>query len=109
MLLDRSVLEEEPLVDSKIVKCFFAFLKILTAMQSFRKSWKLPHFSQQLLRNALKGCWTAAWKCSKGVGKPLGNAQRLLESLWEILKEYRKATRKWPNNIRQPIGEEVEL
>jgi hypothetical protein len=92
MLLDRSVLEEEPLVVSKSFKCSFAFLKILTEMRPFRKkSWKLPRFSRQPLRNALKGCWTVAKKCSKGVGKPLGNAQRLLESLWEILKGFRKA------------------
>jgi hypothetical protein len=28
--------------------------------------------------------------CGKGIGKLLGNAQRLLESLWAILKGYRK-------------------
>ncbi len=79
-------------------------------MRPFRKkSWKLPRFSQQLLVNALKGCWTDAGKCSKGVGKLLGNAQRLLGSLWAILKWYRKATGKCSNTIRQPIGEEVNL
>jgi hypothetical protein len=30
----------------------------------------------------------------KGIGKPLGNAQRLLESLWAILNGYRKAAGK---------------
>jgi hypothetical protein len=45
----------------------------------------------------------------KGIGKPLGNAQRLLESLWEILKGYRKAARKCPNYSCHPIGEEIEL
>jgi hypothetical protein len=74
-----------------------------------KKSWKLPHFSRQPLGTALRGCWTAAGKYSKGVGKPLGNAQRLLESLWAILKEYRKAAGKCPNNRCHPIGEEAEL
>jgi hypothetical protein len=79
-------------------------------MRPFRKKcWKLPRFSRQPLRNALKGCWTAAEKCSKGVGKRLGNAQRLLGSLWAILKEYWKAAGKCPNTIHQPIGEEVKL
>jgi hypothetical protein len=86
MLLDRSVLEEEPLVVFKIFKWSFNFLKMLTEMQPFRKkSWKLPRFSRQPLGNALKGRWTAAGKYSKGVGNPLGNAQRLFESLWAIL------------------------
>jgi hypothetical protein len=74
-----------------------------------KKSWKLPCFSRQPLENALRGCWIAAGKCSKGVGKPLGNAQRLLESLWAIIKEYRKAARKCPHTRCQPIGEEAEL
>jgi hypothetical protein len=79
-------------------------------MQPFRKkSWKLPHFSRQQLGTALRGCWTAAGKYSLGVGKLLGNAQRLLESLWAILKEYRKAAGKCPNTHCQSIGEEVEL
>ncbi len=79
-------------------------------MRHFRKKcWKLPRFSRQPLGNALKGCWTATGKCSKGVGKPLVNAQRLLGSLWEILKGYRKAAGKCPNTICQPIGEEVKL
>jgi hypothetical protein len=43
------------------------------------------------------------------MGKPLGNAQRLLESLWEILKGYRKAAGKCPNYRCQPIGEEIEF
>jgi hypothetical protein len=33
----------------------------------------------------------------KGIRKPLGNAQRLLESLLAILKGYRKAAGKGPN------------
>ncbi len=79
-------------------------------MRSFRKkSWKLPCFGRQPLGNALRGCWTAAGKCSKGVGKPLGNAQRLLDSLWAIPKEYRKAAGKCPNACCQPIGEQAEL
>jgi hypothetical protein len=43
------------------------------------------------------------------MGKPLGNAQRLLESLWAILKGYRKIARTRPNARRQPKGEEAEL
>jgi hypothetical protein len=39
----------------------------------------------------------------------LGNAQRLLASLWEILKRYRKAAGKCPNTRHQPIGEEEEF
>jgi hypothetical protein len=32
----------------------------------------------------------------KGIGKPLGNAQRILESLWAILKRYRE--------VGKPLG-----
>jgi hypothetical protein len=32
-----------------------------------------------------------------------------LESLWEILKGYRKAARKRPNSRCHPIGEEIDL
>jgi hypothetical protein len=32
-----------------------------------------------------------------------------LESLWEILKGYRKAARKCPNSRCHPIGEEIDL
>jgi hypothetical protein len=39
---------------------------------------------------------------SKSVRKLLGNAQRLLDSLWAILKEYRKAAGKCPNTCCQP-------
>jgi hypothetical protein len=39
----------------------------------------------------------------------LGNAQRLLESLWAIHNGFRKAAGKCPNTRRQPIGEEAEL
>jgi hypothetical protein len=35
---------------------------------------------------------------AKSMGKPLGNAQRLLDSLWAILKGYWKAVAKCPNN-----------
>jgi hypothetical protein len=35
------------------------------------------------------------------------NAQRLLESLWAILKGYRKVAGKSPNTTHQLIGEEV--
>jgi hypothetical protein len=74
-------------------------------MRPFRKkSWKLTHFSRQWLGTALRGCWTATGKYSKGVGKPLGNAQRLLKSLWAILKEHRKAAGKCPNTHCQPGG-----
>jgi hypothetical protein len=45
----------------------------------------------------------------KGYRKPLGNGQRLLESLWAIFKRYRKAAGKCPNTRRQPIEEEAEL
>jgi hypothetical protein len=53
-------------------------------------------------------------------GKPLGNAQRLLNSRWALLKGYRKAAwkcpkdilksymnaaRKCPNTPHQPIGD----
>jgi hypothetical protein len=44
-------------------------------------------------------------KLLKAVGQPLGNAQRLLESLWAILKGYRKAAGKCPNTRCQLIGE----
>jgi hypothetical protein len=74
-----------------------------------KKGLEIVTFYRQPLGNALKGCWTAAGKWSKGVGKPLGNAQRLLGSLWAILKGYRKATGKCPKTIRQPIGEEIKL
>jgi hypothetical protein len=37
-------------------------------------------------------------------GKPLGNAQGLLESLWAILKGYRKAAGKCPYTRHGPIG-----
>jgi hypothetical protein len=39
----------------------------------------------------------------------LGNARRLLGSLWEIPKGYRKAAEKRPNTCKQPIGEEGEF
>ncbi len=82
----------------------------VSKMRRFReKGWNCHVFSGQPLGNALKGCWTAIWRCQKGIGKPLGNAQRLLESLWAILKEYRKAPGKCPNTSRQPMREEVEL
>jgi hypothetical protein len=42
-----------------------------------------------------------------GTAKPLGNAQRLLGSLWEILKGCRKAAGKCPNIRRQPIGDRI--
>jgi hypothetical protein len=45
----------------------------------------------------------------KGIGKPLGNAQRLLESLWSSLEGYQKAAGKCPNTLHQPIGEEAQL
>jgi hypothetical protein len=45
----------------------------------------------------------------KGYRKPLGNAQRLLGSLWEILKGYRKAAWKCSNFHNQLIGEEAEI
>jgi hypothetical protein len=41
----------------------------------------------------------------KAVEQPLGNAQRLLASLWEILKRYRKASGKCPNTCHQLIGD----
>jgi hypothetical protein len=44
-----------------------------------------------------------------GIRKPLGKAQRLLESLWAILKGYWKAAGKCPNTHFQPIGEEEKL
>jgi hypothetical protein len=43
------------------------------------------------------------------MGKPLGNAQKILESLRAILKGYRKAAGKCPNTHCQPIGEVAEL
>jgi hypothetical protein len=45
----------------------------------------------------------------KGIGKPLGNAQRLLESLWASLEGYWKAAGKCPNTLHQPIREEAQL
>ncbi len=64
MLLDRSVLEEEPLVVFKIYTCSYKFKEMLTEMQPFnKKGWKLPRFSWQLLGNALKGYWTAVGLC----------------------------------------------
>jgi hypothetical protein len=56
-----------------------------------------------------KGYWKASGQFLKGIGKPLGNAQRLLESLWAILKGYWKAAGKCPNIRYQPLGEQVEL
>ncbi len=41
--------------------------------------------------------------------KFMENAQGLLESLWAILKGYRKAAEKCPNTCHQAIGEEAEL
>jgi hypothetical protein len=38
-------------------------------------------------------------------GELLGNAKRLLESLWAIQKGYRKAREQCPNTRHQPIGE----
>ncbi len=66
-----------------------------------KKSWKLPRFSRQPLGNALKGCWAAAGKCSKGVGKRLGNAQRLFESLWAMPKYHPLANRRGGRNAQQ--------
>jgi hypothetical protein len=41
--------------------------------------------------------------------KSIGKSQRLLKSLWEIPKGFRKADGKCPNTCHQPIGEEAEL
>jgi hypothetical protein len=49
------------------------------------------------------------WAQLKGYRKPLGNAQRLLGSLWEILKGCRKAAGKCPTTFNQPTGEEGEF
>jgi hypothetical protein len=56
-----------------------------------------------------KGYWTAAGYCWKGIGMLLGNAQRLLDSLWAILRGFWKAAGKWPNSRHQPIGYKTEL
>jgi hypothetical protein len=56
-----------------------------------------------------KGYCAASGKFLKGIGKPLGNAQKLLGSLWEISKRYRKAAGKCLNTCNQPIGEEGEF
>ncbi len=79
-------------------KMILQLLITLTETRPFReKGWKLPRFSRQPLGNALKGCWIAAKYCYQGIEMPLGNAQRLLESLWAILKGYWKAAGKCPN------------
>ncbi len=89
----------------EIFKWSFDFLKMLTGTQSFReKGWTLPHLSRFPLGNALKGCWTGAEYCLKGIEKSLGNAQRLLGTLWEIPKGYRKAAGQCPNTCNQPVG-----
>jgi hypothetical protein len=54
-----------------------------------------------------KSYWKTSGQFLKGIGKPLGNAQRLLENLCAILKGYRKAAGKCQNTHFQPIGEEV--
>ncbi len=74
---------------------------MLTEKRPFRgKGQKLLFFSRQPLGCALKGCWIAAEYYYQGIEKPLGNAQRLLESLWAILKGYWKAAGKCPNICR---------
>jgi hypothetical protein len=83
---------------------------MLTETRPFRENgWKLPSYSQQLLGNALKGCWTGARHCYKDTGKPLGKAQSLLESFWAILKGCRQAAGKCLHTLFQPIVEEAEL
>jgi hypothetical protein len=69
----------------------------------------MPHFCWQPLENTLKGCYTATGQSEESIGKPLGNGRRLLKSLWAILKGYRKAAVKFPDNHCLPIGEEAEL
>ncbi len=54
-------------------------------------------FCEQPPGSALKSYGTAAGHCCKGVGKPLGNTQSLLDRL------YRKATGKYPKAIGQPL------
>jgi hypothetical protein len=67
MLLDRSVLEEEPLVVFKIFKCSFDFLKMLTEMQPFRKKAGNCHVLAD-----------SRWEMLlKVVGQPQGNTQRM--------------------------------
>jgi hypothetical protein len=44
---------------------------------------------------------------TKGIGRPLGNDQRLTGSPWAILKGYREAAGKCPNTNHQPIGKEA--
>jgi hypothetical protein len=67
MLLDWTVIEEEPLVVFKTFKCSFAFLKMLTEMRSFRKKAGNCHVSAD-----------SRWEMLlKVVGQRLGNAQRV--------------------------------
>jgi hypothetical protein len=49
------------------------------------------------------------WALLKGIAKPLGNPQILLDSLLAILKGYWKDTEKCPNTHCQSIGEKDEL
>ncbi len=64
-------------------------------MRPFRKKcWKLPCFSRQPLGNALKGCWAATGKCSKGVGK----------NHWEMPKGYWKASGQFLMGIGKLLG-----
>ncbi len=43
------------------------------------------------------------------MGKPLGNAQRLMDSLWTILRWYWKAAGKCQNSRCQPIADKAAL
>jgi hypothetical protein len=59
-------------------------------------------------------CWEMFWNAVRQplvTAKSQGyrKAQRLLESLWTILKGYRKAPGKCLNTLCQPKGEEAEL
>ncbi len=113
MLLDRSFLGEELLLVFKVFLMLLQFLKMLTEMRPLtalkKNGMEIATFlltaTGQCSSRLLDKCWTLF----NGTGKPLRNAQRLLDSLKAVLKGYRKAAGKCPSTRHQPIGEKTEL
>jgi hypothetical protein len=71
---------------------------MLKEKQPFReKRWKCHVLADSCLEMLLKAVGQPSGHWS--IEKPLGDAQRLLESLWAIPKVYMKATRKYPSYL----------
>ncbi len=109
-LLDRFMLGEELLrVLNIFLFAYDFYIKKYKKVASRKMDRNWLDFVNSWLGNVLTdGCWELlkGYICIK---KQLENAQRLLDSLWAILKGRWRATGKCLNNTCQPIGEKAEL